>query len=76
MLRQNPAYQRLSSYHMSIMATEYMPMFKLLGNKACGGYDELHQESVENLDMGDYELDKMSLDDPAMVISDDDMEDW
>ncbi|XP_057419597.1 cell cycle checkpoint protein RAD17 [Lotus japonicus] len=77
MLRQRiPAYQRLSSYHMSIMATEFMPMYKLLGNRACGEYDELHQESVENLDMEDFELDKMSLDDPAMAISEDDIEDW
>jgi hypothetical protein len=54
---------------MSVMATEYMPMFKLLGNRVGSGYDELHQES--NID-----IDKMSLDGEAMEISDDDIEDW
>ncbi|AET03748.1 putative checkpoint protein Rad17/Rad24 [Medicago truncatula] len=70
MLRQRiPACNQLSSYHMSVMATEYMPMFKLLGNRVGSGYDELHQES--NID-----IDKMSLDGEAMEISDDDIEDW
>lgn len=70
MLRQRiPAFNQLSSYHMSVMATEYMPMFKLLGNRVGSGYDELHQES--NID-----IDKMSLDGEAMEISDDDIEDW
>jgi hypothetical protein len=56
---------------MSIMATEYMPMFKLLGNRVGSGYSELHQESVQNLD-----IDTMCLDDEAMEISDDEIEDW
>jgi hypothetical protein len=61
---------------MSIMATEYMPMFKLLGNRVASGYKELHQESVQNLDTENFDIDKMCLDDEAMEISDDDIEDW
>jgi hypothetical protein len=61
---------------MSIMATEYMPMFKLLGNRVTSGYKELHQESVQNLDTENFDIDKMCLDDEAMEISDDDIEDW
>jgi hypothetical protein len=53
------------------MATEYMPMFKLLGNRVASGYNELYQESVQNLDTENFDIDKMSLDD-----SDDDIEDW
>lgn len=55
---------------MSIMATEYVPMFKLLGNRAGNEYQELYQESVHNLDTEDFDLDKMSLDDQAMEASD------
>ncbi|GAU34210.1 hypothetical protein TSUD_209920 [Trifolium subterraneum] len=77
MFRQRiPACNRSSSYHMSIMATEYMPMFKLLGNRVGSGYNELHQESVQNLDTENFDIDKMSLDDEAMEISEDDIEDW
>ncbi|PNY05935.1 cell cycle checkpoint protein rad17-like [Trifolium pratense] len=77
MFRQRiPACNRSSSYHMSIMATEYMPMFKLLGNRVGSGYNEPHQESVQNLDTENFDIDKMSLDDEAMEISDDDIEDW
>ncbi|KAJ1413042.1 P-loop containing nucleoside triphosphate hydrolase [Sesbania bispinosa] len=73
MFRQRfPACKRLSSHHTSIMATEYMPMFKFLGNTACGGY----QESVQNLDMEDFDFDKLGLDDQAKESSDDDIEDW
>ncbi|KAK2355512.1 cell cycle checkpoint protein RAD17 [Trifolium repens] len=72
MFRQRiPACNRASSCHMSIMATEYMPMFKLLGNRVASGYNELYQESVQNLDTENFDIDKMSLDD-----SDDDIEDW
>lgn len=71
-----PACKGLSSCHMSIMATEYMPIFKLLGNRACVGYDEYHQESVQNFDMEEVDFDKMSLDDQARGTSDDDIEDW
>ncbi|XP_027192988.1 cell cycle checkpoint protein RAD17 isoform X2 [Cicer arietinum] len=77
MFRQRvPACNQLSSYHMSIMATEYMPMFKLLGNRVGSGYNELDQESVQNLDTENFEINKMSIDDEAMEISDDDIEDW
>ncbi|WJX88420.1 hypothetical protein P8452_70513 [Trifolium repens] len=77
MFRQRiPACNRASSCHMSIMATEYMPMFKLLGNRVASGYNELHQESVQNLDTENFDIDKMCLDDEAMEISDDDIEDW
>ncbi|KAK2408820.1 cell cycle checkpoint protein RAD17 [Trifolium repens] len=77
MFRQRiPACNRTSSCHMSIMATEYMPMFKLLGNRVASGYKELHQESVQNLDTENFDIDKMCLDDEAMEISDDDIEDW
>ncbi|RDX92318.1 Cell cycle checkpoint protein RAD17, partial [Mucuna pruriens] len=71
-----PACKRFSSYHMSIMATEYMPMLKLLGNRACGGYDELGQESLLNLEMEDFDFDKMDLDEQSRGTSDDDIEDW
>ena len=67
-----PDCKLLSSYNMSVMATEYMHMLKLLGNRACGGY----QESVQNLDMEDVDFDKMSLDAQESGISDDDIEDW
>ncbi|KAL5063651.1 hypothetical protein RYX36_025388 [Vicia faba] len=77
MFRQRiPACNQLSSYHMSVMATEYMPMFKLLGNRVGSAYNELDQESAQNLDMEDFDTDKMSLDGEAMEISDDDIEDW
>ncbi|KAK7360237.1 hypothetical protein VNO77_02220 [Canavalia gladiata] len=71
-----PAYKRLSSYHMSIIATEYMPMLKLLGNGACGGFLEPSQESILNLEMEDFDFDKMSLDEQGRGTSDDDIEDW
>ncbi|KAI5418726.1 cell cycle checkpoint protein RAD17 isoform X1 [Lathyrus oleraceus] len=77
MFRQRiPACNQLSSYHMSVMATEYIPMFKLLGDRVGSGYNELDQESVQNMDMEDFDTDKMSLDGEAMEISDDDIEDW
>ncbi|KAG2408817.1 Cell cycle checkpoint protein [Vigna angularis] len=63
------------SYHMSIMATEYMPMLKLLGNRACG-YDGPSQKSSQNLEMEDFDFDKMDLDEQSMGLSDDDIEDW
>ncbi|XP_061358986.1 cell cycle checkpoint protein RAD17 isoform X2 [Gastrolobium bilobum] len=71
-----PACKQWGSYQMSIMATEYMPMFKLLGNRAYGRYHEPSQESVGNLDMEDFDFDKVSLDDQARATSDDDIEDW
>lgn len=71
-----PACKRFSSYHMSIMATEYIPMLKLLGNRACGGYDGPSQESLRNLEMEDFDFDKMDLDEQSRGISDDDIEDW
>ncbi|CAL0330794.1 unnamed protein product [Lupinus luteus] len=71
-----PACKGLSSYHISVMATEYMPIFKFLGKRACGIYDEPNQESVKNMDMEDVDFDQMSLDDEAEGISDDDIEDW
>ncbi|KAK7346330.1 hypothetical protein VNO80_20847 [Phaseolus coccineus] len=71
-----PACKRFSSYHMSIMATEYMPMLKLLGNRACGGYDGPSQKSSRNLEMEDFDFDKMDLDEQSRGISDDDIEDW
>ncbi|KAK7262979.1 hypothetical protein RJT34_30562 [Clitoria ternatea] len=71
-----PASKRLSSYHMSVMATEYMPMLKLIGSRACGGYDERSQESLMNLEMEDFDFDKVSLDERARGTSDDDIEDW
>ncbi|KAI5418729.1 hypothetical protein KIW84_043091 [Lathyrus oleraceus] len=61
---------------ISFMATEYIPMFKLLGDRVGSGYNELDQESVQNMDMEDFDTDKMSLDGEAMEISDDDIEDW
>ncbi|KOM32196.1 hypothetical protein LR48_Vigan01g175200 [Vigna angularis] len=70
-----PACKRFSSYHMSIMATEYMPMLKLLGNRACG-YDGPSQKSSQNLEMEDFDFDKMDLDEQSMGLSDDDIEDW
>ncbi|XP_014505924.1 cell cycle checkpoint protein RAD17 isoform X2 [Vigna radiata var. radiata] len=70
-----PACKRFSSYHMSIMATEYMPMLKLLGNRACG-YDGPSQKSSRNLEMEDFDFDKMDLDEQSMGLSDDDIEDW
>lgn len=70
------ACKQLSSCHMSVMATEYMPMFKLLGNRAGSGYQELSQESEQNMDTENFDCDKMSIDDQAMETSDDDIEDW
>lgn len=61
---------------MSVMATEYIPMFKLLGDRVGSGYNELDQESMQNMDMEDFDTEKMSLDGEAMEISDDDIEDW
>ncbi|XP_020203810.1 cell cycle checkpoint protein RAD17 isoform X1 [Cajanus cajan] len=60
-----PACRRFSSYHTSIMATEYMPMLKLLGNRAC-----------DDLEMEDFDFDKMDLDEQSRGTSDDDIEDW
>jgi len=57
------------------MATEYMPMLKLLGNRACG-YDGPSQKSSPNLEMEDFDFDKMDLDEQSMGLSDDDIEDW
>ncbi|TKY55933.1 Cell cycle checkpoint protein RAD17 [Spatholobus suberectus] len=71
-----PPYKRFSSYHKSIIATEYMPMLKLLGNRACGGYHEPSQESALNLEMEDFDFDKMDLDEQSRGTSDDDIEDW
>lgn len=71
-----PACRRFSSYHMSIMTTEYMPMLKLLGNGAWGGHHEPSPESLLNLEMEDFDFDKMDLDGQSREISDDDIEDW
>ncbi|CAJ1942319.1 unnamed protein product [Sphenostylis stenocarpa] len=71
-----PARKRFSSYHMSIMATEYMPMLKLLGNRACGDYHEPSQKSSRGLEMEDFDFNKMDLDEQSRSISDDDIEDW
>ncbi|XP_016202958.1 cell cycle checkpoint protein RAD17 [Arachis ipaensis] len=59
---------KLSSYNTSVMAMEYMPMQKLLGDRAC------YQDSVQDLDMEDVDVDKMNLD--AQEDDDDDIEDW
>ncbi|XP_027346672.1 cell cycle checkpoint protein RAD17 isoform X2 [Abrus precatorius] len=72
-----PASKRLSSYHMSIIATEYMPMLKLFGKRAYdGGYHEPSPESSLNLEMEDFNFDKISLDEEGRETSDDDIEDW
>ncbi|CAL0313260.1 unnamed protein product [Lupinus luteus] len=70
-----PACKCLSSYHISVMATEYMPISKLLGNRACGVYHEPHQELLKNMDMEDVGFDQMSLYE-QLETSDDDIEDW
>ncbi|KAE9597891.1 putative checkpoint protein Rad17/Rad24 [Lupinus albus] len=70
-----PACKCLSSYHMSVMATEYMPIYKLLGNRAYGVYNEPHEEVLKNMDMEDVDFDQMSLDEQVRD-SDDDIEDW
>ncbi|KAL1370566.1 cell cycle checkpoint protein RAD17 isoform X1 [Arachis hypogaea] len=59
---------KLSSYNTSVMAMEYMPMQKLLGDRAC------YQDSVQDLDMEDADFDKMNLD--AQEDDDDEIEDW
>lgn len=51
-------------------------MLKLLGNRACGGYHEPSQESLVNLEMEDFDFDKMDLDEQSRETSDDDIEDW
>ncbi|MED6209714.1 hypothetical protein PIB30_057370 [Stylosanthes scabra] len=65
LFRSRVADCKLSSYNMSIMATEYRPMQKLLGDRAC------YQDSVQDLDMEDVDFDKMHLD----AQEDDDIED-
>ncbi|KAI4327760.1 hypothetical protein L6164_020185 [Bauhinia variegata] len=67
-----------SSSNLSVIVTEYMPTFKLLGNKASGCFKS-PQVSVQNLGMKDVDsFDKMSLEDQASGTSDDDddIEDW
>ncbi|KAK7376131.1 hypothetical protein VNO78_34985 [Psophocarpus tetragonolobus] len=72
-----PACKRFSSYHMSIVTTEYMPMLKLLGNRGCGGgFHDPSQESLLNLEIEDFDFDKMDLDEQSRETSDDDIEDW
>jgi len=51
-------------------------MLKLLGDRACGGFDGPSQESIRNLEMEDFDFDKMDLDEQSRDISDDDIEDW
>ncbi|XP_019423498.1 PREDICTED: cell cycle checkpoint protein RAD17 isoform X1 [Lupinus angustifolius] len=70
-----PVCKCSSSYHMSVMATEYMPILKWLGNRASVVYHEPHQELLKNMDMEDVDFDQMSLDE-QVGYSDDDIEDW
>ena len=73
MLRQRiGACNGLSLHDVSVMATEYMPMFKLLGNRA----SEYLESSLGFFDLKEVDFDKMSLNDQTSGISDDDIEEW
>ncbi|KAG2696471.1 hypothetical protein I3760_07G060800 [Carya illinoinensis] len=59
---------------MSIVATEYTPVFKWLGYGTTGGL-ETHQVSMQSDITEDY-FDKMKLEDKESETTDDEIEDW
>ncbi|XP_041016459.1 cell cycle checkpoint protein RAD17 [Juglans microcarpa x Juglans regia] len=59
---------------MSIVATEYTPVFKWLGYGTTGGL-ETHQVSMQ-LDITEDYFDKMKLEDKESETTDDEIEDW
>lgn len=71
--RKLTAYKGLSSCHVSVMATEYMPVLKLLGNKTLQ-YPESPGLSVDDFEMEDIDIDQMNLHDEEN--DDDEIEDW
>ncbi|XP_028805932.1 cell cycle checkpoint protein RAD17 isoform X2 [Neltuma alba] len=73
MLKQRVAeFEGLTSCNTSVMATEYMPVLKWLGNRTCGEYCESSQSSVHDLDMDGIDFDQMILNDQE----NDEIEDW
>ncbi|KAJ7953153.1 cell cycle checkpoint protein RAD17 [Quillaja saponaria] len=78
MIRQRlGAHTELSSSDLSVVATEYAPVFKWLGHRASEHLDA-PEASVSDIYMKDINIDNMSLDDQETEISDgdDDIEDW
>ncbi|XP_054810722.1 cell cycle checkpoint protein RAD17 [Prosopis cineraria] len=65
-------FEGLVSCNTSVMATEYTPLLKWIGNRACGEYRQSPQLSVHELDMDLIDFDQMVLDDQ----NDDEIEDW
>lgn len=63
----------LASCNTSVIATEYIPVSKWIGNRARGEYHESPQLSVHDLDMDGIDIDQMNIDDKE---DDDDIEDY
>ncbi|KAK4260676.1 hypothetical protein QN277_003759 [Acacia crassicarpa] len=74
MLKQRVAeFEGLTSCNASVIATEYIPVSKWIGNRARGEYHESPQLLADDLDMDGIDFDQMILDDQE---NDDEIEDW
>lgn len=62
----------LSTSNISVMATEYIPMFKWLRYGASGVFEDYHQALIQ----GNERDDGMIMDEKEDKISDDEIEDW
>lgn len=65
----------LSTSNVSVIATEYIPMFKWLRYGASGGFED-YQALIQGNETELDDNDSMILDEKENEISDDEIEDW